>query len=110
VTEQPEAGAAEPENDLDRLERKVDAILGMCITNRDLSAKIATVIEVERRLVDRFDDRLARAETLERNLGTTALKLAMARVSSGAIAGGLAGLVAAAAVAWLLFAGVAQAH
>jgi hypothetical protein len=113
VTDQPEAGAAEPENDLDRLERKVDAILHMCITNRDLSAKIASVVEVERRLVDRFDDRLARAEALEKSLGSTVMKLTLARLPTSIAAGAIAGLVAAAAVTYLLFGGfggIASAH
>ena len=113
MTDQPEAGAAEPENDLDRIERKVDAILGMCEVNRALSAKIATVVEVERRLVDRFDDRLARAELLEKSLGSTAVKLAMARVSAGALAGLVSGAVAAGAVAYLLLGSLgalAQTH
>lgn len=110
VSDQPEVGAAEPENDLDRIERKLDAVLEMCLVNRELSAKIASVVEVERRLVDQFDDRLARAEALEKGLGSTAMKLAMARLPTSILAGAIGGVLAAATVAYLLLSSVALAH
>lgn len=105
-----ETHPAEPENDLDRIERKLDALLAMSQTNRDLSTKIATVVEVERRLVDGFDDRLARNEALTKSLGTTAAKLAFAKLSTSAFAGAASGLVTAAVVAYVLFASIAHAH
>lgn len=110
MPELPEAGAAEPENDFDRLERKLDAVLAMCVVNRDLSAKIVTVIEVERRLVDGFDGRLARAEALTKTLGGAAIKLTLARLPANLAAGAIAGLAAGAAIAYFLLTGVAQAH
>jgi hypothetical protein len=110
MADRPEAGAVEPENDLDRIERKLDAVLAMCIVNRDLSAKIVAVVEVERKLVDRFDDRLSRAESLERSLGNAVMKLALVKLPANLVAGAVAGLVAGGAVAYFLLSSVAQAH
>ena len=62
---------------------------------------LITVVETRRVLVERFDDRLARAEKLERGLGTTALKLAAARAVTGLPAAAFAGAVAGLTVAWM---------
>ena len=60
---------------------------------------LVTVVETRRTLVDGFDDRLSRAERLERSLGSTAIQLAAARAmthwASGAVSGAIAGSVAA---------------
>ena len=82
----------------------------MCITNRDLSTKIATVIEVERRLIDRFDERLSRAEVLHKKLGSAIIRLALVKLPANVLAGAVGGAIAAATVIYLLLGGVAQAH
>ena len=93
---------AQMENDLQRLERKIDQLSAS-------TAHLITVVETRKALVEGFDDRLAKAETLERGLASTTLRLAAARVMSSGVAGAIAGLVAGGVVAWL-FQGIALAH
>jgi hypothetical protein len=59
------------------------------------------VVETRRMLVDRFDERIAKVEALERSLGSTALKLASARVLTSWVPGAVAGAVAGAIVVWV---------
>jgi hypothetical protein len=61
--------------------------------------KLITVVETEKVLVSRFDDRLFRAEKLERSLATTMLALAATR---SWVPGAVAGAVAGGVVAWVL--------
>jgi hypothetical protein len=75
----------QPSNDLEQIKAKLDHLI--------------TVVETRRVLVERFDDRLVRAEKLERGLGTTALKLAAARAATSWVGGAVAGAVAGAVVA-----------
>jgi hypothetical protein len=69
-----------------------------------LTAQLVTVVETRRVLVEGFDDRLARAESLERSLGTTALKIAAARALTSWVSGAIAGGVAGGVVAWIILA------
>jgi len=89
-------------NDLERIEAKVDTVI--------------TKLEAHLRVVDGFDDRIARAETLaeklgamERSLASTAMRLAFSKALTGWVPGALAGAVAGAVVS-LILAGVASAR
>ena len=90
-----------PTNDLEQIK----AALGIVTAKLDqLTAKqehLIVVVETRKTLVERFDDRLARAETLEKTLGTTAFKLAAARAMTGLPAAAFAGAVAGLTVAWM---------
>jgi hypothetical protein len=86
--------APTPPNDLEQIK----AAIGLHTAKLE---HLITVVETRRVLVDRFDDRLARAETLERSLATTSLKLAAARAVTGLPAAAFAGAVAGLTVAWM---------
>ena len=89
-------------NDLERLEGKVDTVI--------------TKLEVDRKLVDGFDDRVARVESLaaklgdvEKSLAGIAMKLAITKGLTSWIPGAVAGAVAG-VVTWVLLSGIAAAH
>lgn len=88
--------AAVPANDLEIIKGKLDHLI--------------TVVETRKALVERFDDRLVRAEKLERSLGSTALKLAAARALTTWPTAAVAGAIAGGLVAWFLHATLAFAH
>ncbi len=68
-------------------------------------------VETRIPLVDGFDDRLARAERIEKSLASAALKLAATKALSSWVPGAIAGGIAGAAAAWILLsAGIAGAH
>jgi hypothetical protein len=79
------AEAQHPTNDLEQIKAKLDHLI--------------TVVETRKALVERFDDRLFRAEKLERSLATTMLTLAATR---SWVPGAIAGAVAGGVVAWAL--------
>jgi hypothetical protein len=83
-----------PPNDLEQIKSALELLTGKV-------SHLITVVETRRVLVERFDDRLVRAEKLERALGTTALKLAAARAITGLPAAAFAGAVAGLTVAWM---------
>lgn len=67
-----------------------------------LVEQLVTVVETRRTLVDRFDDRLSRAERLQRSLGSTALQLVAARAITHMASGAVSGAIAGGVVAWFL--------
>lgn len=72
---------------------------------------LAARVETRIPLVDGFDDRIARAEALEKSLASALLKVAAARTLSSWIPGAVAGAVAGATVAWVFFhSALALAH
>jgi hypothetical protein len=89
--------APAPKNDLERIEAKLDHLI--------------LVVETRRALVEGFDDRLDRADKLEKSLASTMLKLAASRFLSNGGAGAVAGAVAGAIVVGIAFlSGIASAH
>jgi hypothetical protein len=76
------------QNDLQRIEAKLDHLI--------------LVVETRRALVEGMDDRIAQVTTLERSLASTSLKLAAARVLSSGMGGAVAGAVAGGLVAYCL--------
>ena len=59
-------------------------------------------VETRIPMVDGFDDRLARAESLEKSLASTILKIAGARAMASWIPGAVAGAIAGASAAWVV--------
>ena len=87
-----------------RLQESIDALHGKL-------DRLITRVEVRLPAVEHFDDRLSRVETLHKNLSNIALKLAAARVLTSWVPGAIAGAVAGATVAWIVFASaIAGAH
>jgi hypothetical protein len=91
-------------NDLEQIKVALELLTGKV-------SHLITVVETRRVLVEKFDDRLVRAEKLERALGTTALKLAAARAITSLPTAAFAGAVAGLVVAWVfLHSAIALAH
>lgn len=89
--------------------------------NREVAARVdllvaqvqvlASRLETRIPLVDGFDDRIARAESLEKSLASVALKLAGTKALTSWVPGAVAGAVAGATVAWVFFhSALALAH
>jgi hypothetical protein len=76
----------------------------------ELVKLVITKLETRIKLVDEFDDRLVRAESLEKSLAAVAFKLAAAKALTSWVPGALAGAVAGATAALLLASCIAGAR